>query len=70
MTGVYIALVAVSFVAALALVGLVWEERARRHWKGHDAALERRVAVDEALLDRLRGSRRGPDVDDPTRRTR
>lgn len=69
MTGIYIALVAVSIVAALALVGLVWEERARRHWKGHDAALERQVAFDEALLDRVLGPRRGPDVDDPTRRT-
>lgn len=70
MTGVYIALVAVSVLSAALIVALIWEEQARRHWKGHDAALERRVAVDEALLDRLRGSRRGPDVDDPTRRTR
>lgn len=70
MTGVYVALVAVSLLAAAALMALMWQASARRYWQRHDAVLERRVAVDEALLDRLRGPRRGPDVDDPTRRTR
>lgn len=68
MNGVYIALVAVSLLAAAFLVWALLEDDSRRHWKTHDAALERRVAVDEALLDELRGPRRNSDMDDPTRR--
>lgn len=63
-----LALILVSLLAAVLLVALVAEETNRREWKRHDAALERRVAVDEALLDELRGPRRNSDVDDPTRR--
>lgn len=63
-----LALILVSLLAAVLLVALVAEETNRREWKRHDAALERRVAVDEALLDELRGPRRISDVDDPTRR--
>jgi len=65
--GVYVALVVVSLLAAVLLVALVVEETNRREWKRHDAALERRVAVDEALLAELRGPRQGADVNDPWR---
>lgn len=65
-----LALILVSALSAVLLVALVVEETARREWRRHDAQLERRVAVDEALLDDLRGPRRSPDADDPTRRTR
>lgn len=65
---VTLALILVSLFAAVLLVALVAEETNRREWKRHDAMLERRVAVDEALLDDLRGVRRSPDVDDPIRR--
>ena len=68
MIGVYIALVAVSVLSAALLVALVWEERARRSWQDHAAGMARRVAVDEALLERYRGPRRSPDAADPTRR--
>lgn len=68
MTGVYIALALVSLLAVAEAAGLLLVNAARLHWKDHDGALERRVAVDEALLDELRGLRRAPDVDDPVRR--
>jgi hypothetical protein len=67
MNSVYIALVVVSVLAAGLLVALVVEETNRREWKRHDAALERRVAVDEALLAELRGPRPGVDANDPWR---
>ena len=63
-----LALILVSVLAAALLVALIAEETNRREWKRHDAAMERRVAVDEALLDELRGPRRSVDVDDSTRR--
>lgn len=55
------ALIIVSLFAVGLLVALVAEETSRREWKRHDAELERRVAVDEALLDELRGPRRTAD---------
>lgn len=68
MTGLHIALVIVSLVAACLIVALIWEETNRREWKRHDAVLERRVAVDEYLISELRGPRHRTDIDDPTRR--
>lgn len=68
MTGVCIALAAVSLLAVAEAAGLLLVNAARVHWKTHDGTLERQVAFDEALLEQLRGSRRSPDVDDPTRR--
>lgn len=62
-----LALILVSLFAAVLLVALVFEETNRREWKRHDAALERRVAVDEAELELLRGPRRGVDANDPWR---
>lgn len=62
-----LALILVSLLAAALLVALVAEETNRREWKRHDAALERRVAVDEALLAELRGPRQGVDANDPWR---
>jgi len=58
---VTLALIITIIVAASLLVGLVAEETNRREWKRHDAQLERRVAVDEALLDELLGARRTAD---------
>lgn len=62
-----LALILVSLFAAVLLVALVFEETNRREWKRHDAALERRVAVDEAELELLRGPRPGVDANDPWR---
>lgn len=62
-----LALILVSLFAAVLLVALVVEETNRREWKRHDAALERRVAVDEAELELLRGPRPGVDANDPWR---
>lgn len=62
-----LALILVSLLAAALLVALIAEETNRREWKRHDAALERRVAVDEALLAELRGPRQGVDANDPWR---
>lgn len=67
MNPVYVALVVVSLLAAGFLAWALWEDQARRAWKSHDATLERRVAVDEALLAELRGPRQGADVNDPWR---
>ena len=55
------ALIVTILIAAGLLVALVAEETNRREWKRHDAVLERRVAVDEALLDELLGRRRTAD---------
>jgi len=67
MSAVHVALLVVSLLAAGLIVALIAEETSRREWKRHDAALERRIAVDEALLEELRGPRPGVDVNDPWR---
>jgi hypothetical protein len=58
---VTLALIITILIAAGLIVALVAEETNRREWKRHDAELERRVAVDEALLEQLRGPRRTAD---------
>jgi len=67
MTGVHVALVVVSLLAAAFLVWALLENDSRRFWKTHDEALREALAFDEALLDRILGPRRAPDCDDLTR---
>lgn len=62
-----LALILVSLFAAAEAAGLLLVNGARVHWKTHDGTLERRVAVDEALLEELRGARPGVDANDPWR---
>lgn len=59
-----------AWALAVLVVLLLRELVEVREEHRHSTVLQHRVDVDEALLDRVLGPRRGPDVDDPTRRTR
>lgn len=53
-------IIAILAVAACG-VWAGWEHASRGHWKTSAKTYERRCAVDEALLEQLRGPRRTAD---------
>ncbi len=55
------ALIVTILIAAASAVWARWEHGGRLHWQASAQALERRVAVDEALLDQAYGPRRTAD---------